>query len=620
MLIVVIPMVSVAVVLFRLIADNEAGKADAAVGARIEVVNRLYAQAVTDARRVADAVADDADFATALRADDLEEARERAEDLAAGEPIARIVLVDDGEVVVDVGAEDAVAPTTSELQGAGGDSFGRLQVSVTRAAGFTRRVKRLVDTDLDLVVRADDRLLHSSLENVGEAQLPEVGTIEGPEGETRRVVTLEAPGFGDGRIEISVVADRGVSGAVTRARLLAGGILLAFFLLAFVFALAVSRQLQQQVARLLEAARRLRGGDFSVKVPTEGRDELSALGEEFNKLSDQLSTRLGELAHERERVQTSVRRLGEAVGSNLDRDTLLGLVLTTALEGVGAQAGRVTVRPAGEGPMEEAARAGRLRGLQPVLIEVEGRVLRSGVFAEVDDGGYSALAQPLVEGDEERRQVIGVLSVARAGAPFSAPDRELFQYLAAQAAVSIENVALHETVARESVTDRMTEVSNRGRFDEALKTEVEAWRRGGTPVGLVMLDIDDFKPINDTLGHPQGDAVLRNVAHVLRDSLRAIDEPARYGGEEFAIVLRDTHLDDAERLAERVRKEIENLETAAVEGGAPVRVTASFGVASLPECAEDEQGLVAAADRALLQAKRAGKNRTMRAIACARTQ
>ncbi|HEV2819191.1 MAG TPA: diguanylate cyclase, partial [Solirubrobacteraceae bacterium] len=83
---------------------------------------------------------------------------------------------------------------------------------------------------------------------------------------------------------------------------------------------------------------------------------------------------------------------------------------------------------------------------------------------------------------------------------------------------------------------------------------------------------------------------------------------------------RDTHLDDAERLAERVRKEIENLETAAVEGGAPVRVTASFGVASLPECAEDEQGLVAAADRALLQAKRAGKNRTMRAIACARTQ
>jgi diguanylate cyclase (GGDEF)-like protein len=618
-LIVLIPMVSVAVVLFRLISDNESGKADAATAARYEVALNLYAQATADAEReLKEAVVGDAQLGAALRADDREEARERADELVAGGGIARILLVDGGEIVLDVGPEDAIAPATAELEG----GFGRLQVSVTRAAGFTRRVQRLVDTDLDLVVRADGELLESSLEGVGARPLPEVGRIEGPRGEDLRVASFSAPGFGEGSVVVSVLADQDeVPGEVTRSRLLAAGILAGFFVLAFIFALAVSRQLQQQVAGLLDAARRLGAGDFSAKVPIEGRDEFSALGEEFNKMSEQLSERLAELARERERVQTSVRRLGEAVGSNLDRDTLLGLVVTTALEGVGAQGGRVAIRPAGEGPMEEAAREGDLRGLGTVLREAEARVLRSGAFAEATVGGRSAVAHPLVEGDEEHRRVLGVVSVAREGAPFSGPDRELFQYLAGQAAVSIENVDLHETVARESVTDELTGLANYRRFNETVEREVERSRRFGDRLGLVMLDIDDFKVVNDTLGHLQGDDVLREVGRVLRESSREIDEPARYGGEELAVVLPGTDLDGAFRLAERMRSQIEALEIGSVDGaGRPLRLTASFGVASLPETADDGQTLVSGADAALYEAKRAGKNRTMRAGASARTR
>lgn len=619
MLIVLIPMVSVAVVLFRLIDDSQEGKADAAARARAGVVMNLYRQAIADADRVArEEVVVDERFAAALRAGDLGEARERAEQLAAGEPIARIVLVDDGEVVLDVGPKDAVAVADNDLRG----DFGRLQVSVTRAAGFTRRVKRLAAdppeseprAGLDLVVRADDRLLHSSMEGVGEDPLPRLGTIEGPEGEALRVVSFDAPGFRGNRIVVSVLADRQALGGATRPRLVAGGILLGFFLLALVFAVAVSRQLQQQVARLLEAARRLGSGDFSVKVPTEGRDEFSALSEEFNKMSEQLSTRLAELSLERERVQTSVRRLGEAVGSNLDRDTLLSLVVHTAVEGVDAHGGRVTIRPLGEGPMEEAARAGHLRGLEPALNEVEGRVLRAGAFAEVNAKGCSALAYPLVEGEGEHRRAHGVVSVARQGAPFRAPDRELFQYLAAQAAMSIENVDLHEAVSRESVTDELTGLSNYRRFYEALEREVERSRRFGGRLGLVMMDIDDFKLVNDTRGHPQGDEVLREIGRVLCESSREIDEPARHGGEEMAVILPGTDLDGAFRLAERIRRRIEALEIGPVEGsGRPLRVTASFGVASLPETGSDERSLVAGADAALYEAKRAGKNQTMRA-------
>jgi diguanylate cyclase (GGDEF)-like protein len=129
-----------------------------------------------------------------------------------------------------------------------------------------------------------------------------------------------------------------------------------------------------------------------------------------------------------------------------------------------------------------------------------------------------------------------------------------------------------------------------------------------------MLDIDNFKQVNDRYGHLQGDMVLREVAHVLRQSSREIDEPARYGGEEMAVALPQTDLEGAYRFAERVRRRIEALELPLLVGEGVLRVTASFGAASLSAGQEgDKDVLVAAADHALYRAKRAGKNRTERA-------
>jgi diguanylate cyclase (GGDEF)-like protein len=181
--------------------------------------------------------------------------------------------------------------------------------------------------------------------------------------------------------------------------------------------------------------------------------------------------------------------------------------------------------------------------------------------------------------------------------------------------VSVENVGLHETVERQAVTDELTGLSNRRRFQETMAAEVERSKRFGQELGLVLLDIDDFKAVNDTYGHQQGDLVLREVARILRASSREIDEPARYGGEELAVVLPGTDLEGARQLAERVREGVEGLRLSIIgdEGAEPLRVTASFGAASLPASAEDVRGLIAAADEALYQAKRAGKNRTVSA-------
>jgi diguanylate cyclase (GGDEF)-like protein len=112
----------------------------------------------------------------------------------------------------------------------------------------------------------------------------------------------------------------------------------------------------------------------------------------------------------------------------------------------------------------------------------------------------------------------------------------------------------------------------------------------------------------------QGDLVLREVARVLRESSREIDEPARYGGEEMAVALPGTDLEGAYQFAERVRRRIEALELPILDGGGTLRVTASFGAAATPGSSEpDKEALVAAADAALYQAKRSGKNRTVKA-------
>jgi diguanylate cyclase (GGDEF)-like protein len=129
----------------------------------------------------------------------------------------------------------------------------------------------------------------------------------------------------------------------------------------------------------------------------------------------------------------------------------------------------------------------------------------------------------------------------------------------------------------------------------------------------MMLDIDDFKRINDTYGHQQGDLVLIEVGRVLRNLSRDIDEPARYGGEEMAVVLPQTDVGGAELLAERMRDAIESLQIERLDGEGPLRVTASFGVASLPHSARDKDSLIAEADAALYRAKRTGKNRVARA-------
>ena len=197
-----------------------------------------------------------------------------------------------------------------------------------------------------------------------------------------------------------------------------------------------------------------------------------------------------------------------------------------------------------------------------------------------------------------------------------------------------EQVTLALSTARSATTDGLTGLANHRVFYERLEQELARARRYGAPVSLLMIDIDDFKELNDTYGHPAGDEALRRLGLLLAEQLRrGIDLPARYGGEEFAVILPSTavegqapegdfaaagsggdgpapgHREGAEALAERLRNVIASSSLRLAEGAEPVRIRVSIGVASYPDMAGNMDDLVVRADAALYAAKRAGKDR-----------
>ncbi|MES1171956.1 MAG: diguanylate cyclase [Bacteroidota bacterium] len=220
--------------------------------------------------------------------------------------------------------------------------------------------------------------------------------------------------------------------------------------------------------------------------------------------------------------------------------------------------------------------------------------------------GDSLLVLPLLVKDE----VIGTFSVAakRAGA-FPGDRREMLGVIANQVAISLQNARMYQLVEEQATTDGLTGLVNHRTFQERFSTMLGRAERHRFPVSLILTDIDHFKKVNDSYGHPTGDEVLRRVASILGANARKIDIVARYGGEEFAIVLESTDRAGARNLAERVRNEIE--QETFQSGKGPFNATLSLGVASFPDDGTQKADIIARADQSLYAAKHGGRNRTV---------
>ena len=252
--------------------------------------------------------------------------------------------------------------------------------------------------------------------------------------------------------------------------------------------------------------------------------------------------------------------------------------------------------------------------LETALVATEadgGAVVWEGKqIASLGDTGTPRRVLTLPLGDEHRPDA-GQLLLYRRRHEFSERDEEFAKSLVAQGRIALENARLHKLVRRQAQTDELTDLANRRRFMSALEQEIARTSRFGTPLSLVLFDLDRFKRVNDHCGHQVGDLVLRRTADAVRARIRGTDLAARIGGEEFAILLPGSDAAGAVTFAENLRVDIRR--EVAVEG---VRwpTTASFGVAEF-RVGMSSETLVGAADGALYRAKADGRDRVCTARA-----
>jgi len=269
--------------------------------------------------------------------------------------------------------------------------------------------------------------------------------------------------------------------------------------------------------------------------------------------------------------QEALALVGTALESTHDVQALLPAILKIAVEGTGAAGGRITVDDA------DAASVGSAASQDSLVLPLSEAPVRADLILYPESGGFAPAA------------------------------RALASSLAAQASVALENARRHRLVERQAATDELTGLPNRRLFMRSLGAEIARAKRSGDAFGVILLDIDDFKRVNDRFGHDAGDRALRAFADVLRSAMRETDVAARIGGEEFACLLPSSDEAGALGLAERIRADLA-ARAIPLPDGREVTITASLGIAAYPE-GKSAEGLLRAADRALYRAKAEGKNR-----------
>ncbi len=599
-LMVLVPILAIGVLGFRLIDQTTSGRAGARASGLVTAGSGLYTADEETARSAAEAVAQSVAKLPAAAV------RSRVARAASDAGLVRVVVQRNGRTIASYGSQRAVAPGTVDVRS--GKSLTRVTASVTTAAQFVATITGPLSA---AILSQDGRFLASSL----HAHLPpdiaraSSTTIAGGHYATDSYTGLA--GFGNRPVTLTALSDMRASASSTSSSdLIAIAFLAGFALLSFGFAMLASRGLNDMVKRFLAAATRLADRDFSARVPVEGNDEFARLATEFNRMSDQLEAHIAALDDERGRLRESIRRTGDTFASSFDRDQLETITLDTAISAIEGGFGRMTWRDDEEHPLRLARASGDWSPAGALILEAERIALNEGSLGQADAGDLHVMAARM--GVTPQRQLAyGTLAVGRHGDPFCEDDRALFRSLAAQAWRALDNVRLHDEADRKATTDLLTGLANHGEFQAVLSHELEDARRYNYPVGLVLFDLDNFKRVNDTYGHLQGDEVLRAVARALANTVREGDTAARYGGEEMALILPHTDVDGSAAIAERVRSEIADTGIAMVDGDGELSVTASIGVAATID--GDKHELIAEADAALYTAKRSGKNRVVRA-------
>lgn len=426
-----------------------------------------------------------------------------------------------------------------------------------------------------------------------------------------------------------------------------GAMVLFIVLLALLTALALHFNLTRPLRKLSAAMGRAEAGDLLVRADARGTDELARLGAAFNQMLARLTAMKAEeidthrdleVTKEKlalkEALEVRLRELSllfdvaRSLNATLELDELLEAVTRMVVErmqipdfsimllnveglleikhawpeGRGAEGLTFAV---GEGACGRAAQTLKAVYL-PDLEDRTSIFARRGLVQGAMDTG-ALLSVPMVH----MGTLLGVMNFQRPEvASFSAEEIELLTAVADLAATAVKNARLHAETVKLTMTDPLTGVPNRRHLFQRMELELARAQRFGTPLALLMVDVDHFKRLNDVAGHRVGDETLRRVCDVLRVRVRKVDTLARYGGEEFVLLLPQSTKEDAVEVAEKLRRAVAETVSLTQPGLPGSHVTVSVGVAHFPTDASTQEELVDSADAALYCSKRTGRNRT----------
>ena len=285
----------------------------------------------------------------------------------------------------------------------------------------------------------------------------------------------------------------------------------------------------------------------------------------------------------------------------VDDDPDKRMILTVALEMAGYQ-----VRNANDGEAGLAA----VESYQPDLIVTDVMMPKMDGYELARRVRANPLTRfiPIIIQTAARSEAQDARRGAEVGALGYITDPLDIDLLLARVRTLLDFKGYLDTCEEAAFTDHLTGLANRRRFERQLEREVTRTQRYGRPFCLLLLDIDHFKQVNDTHGHDAGDEAIRQLAKTLQAGTRGIDLAARIGGEEFAVILTETSFEVGSEVAERLRQAIKQEEIPTVG-----HITASFGVAEFPSCAQTGRELQMVADAAMYEAKRQGRDRVERA-------
>lgn len=386
-------------------------------------------------------------------------------------------------------------------------------------------------------------------------------------------------------------------------------VVIAAPLLVLAYVVAASYFMARRTVRAIEsvsrAARAVSKGDLSQRVQPTATDEIRSLAHSFNAMAERLTMRTSEASLLTELAQMlQVTQSEREVGELFQRYTCQLLSVRGARLYSYDPVRREFVSTLSWGPRRPES----FSGSACWAVRLGKPYHSTGQdgppcdhLGELD--GSLSLCLPLVVQGE----VLGLIQyLYEEGA--RDPILRLGMAIAERCAFTISNLRLRQRLQEESIRDPLTGLLNRRYLEEAFEREIERARRLDRPLGLLMIDIDHFKALNDAAGHAAGDAVLRSFGSLLVSAFRAGDEAYRYGGEEFLVLMPDAALEDVIERARTLQSRIAHLHVA-FDGSAVPAITASMGISAFPEDGDDAATLIRAADDALLQAKQSGRNR-----------